>query len=69
MLLYQELGWVIICFWLSFCTLFTAPLPFLHSHVKAIEEIVRCAQLELELEEQFYSIEEEWSEQVRLCHQ
>jgi len=33
-------------------------------HVKAIEEIVRCAQLELELEEQFYSIEEEWSEQV-----
>ena len=34
------------------------------SHVAAIEEIVRCAQCELELEEQFYNIEEEWNEQV-----
>ena len=34
------------------------------SHVAAIEEIVRCARCELELEEQFYSIEEEWNEQV-----
>lgn len=34
------------------------------SHVAAIEEIVRCAWCELELEEQFYSIEEEWNEQV-----
>ena len=34
------------------------------SHVAAIEEIVQCARCELELEEQFYSIEEEWNEQV-----
>lgn len=31
--------------------------------MSAIQEIVHCAQLELKLEEKFFSIEEEWSEQ------
>ena len=36
---------------------------YVSSHVGAIQEIVHCAQLELQLEEKFFSIEEEWSEQ------
>lgn len=39
------------------------------SHVPAIQEIVHCAQLELQLEEKFFSIQEEWSEQnLRFQH-
>lgn len=34
------------------------------SHIPAIQEVLHCARCELELEEQFYKIEEEWSEKV-----
>lgn len=37
---------------------------YILSHVSAIQEIVHCAQCELDLEEKFYSIEEEWSEAI-----
>ena len=33
------------------------------SHATAIQEILHCAQCELELEERFFKVEEEWSEQ------
>ena len=46
-----------MCYTLTVCS-------GLCSHVAAIEEIVKCAQCELQLETQFYAIEEEWSEQV-----
>ena len=37
--------------------------------MSAIQEIVHCAQLELQLEEKFFSIQEEWSEQnLRFQH-
>lgn len=37
-------------------------------HSVAIEQIIKNAKCELELETQFYGIEEEWSEQVRVCY-
>ena len=36
----------------------------LFSHAPAIQGILHCARCELELEQQFYKVEEEWSEQV-----
>lgn len=39
---------------------------YLCRHISAIQEIVYCAQHELDLENRFYSIEEEWSEAILL---
>ena len=36
----------------------------MYSHAPAIQDILDCARCELELEEQFYKVEEEWSEQA-----
>lgn len=35
---------------------------YLYSHAAAIQVILHCARRELELEERFFKVEEEWSE-------
>ena len=39
------------------------PLYIPCSHAAAIQDILHCARCELELEERFFKVEEEWSEQ------
>ena len=36
---------------------------YLCSHTTAIQDILHCARCELELEERFFKVEEEWTEQ------
>ena len=57
-------SYVAFFFFLHYNNCYGVVITTLYSHVAAIQDIVSCAQLELQLEEKFFSIEGKWTEET-----